>query len=287
MATRGLLRSRSFWYAAGLVALPLWGAGQVARRLMYAPHYPDIALHAGLALVARPRRVLAIAAHPRQLELHAGGTLFLMARARGAITAAVLTTGAARPRRNAAEVHRREQEQAASILGYGQLVQLDLPAGGLTEHPLLGAAVRRVWNEVNPDVVLAPDPRGLFPLHPDSTAAGIAAVHTAVDGEAPGTGSGPAAPEVPDAQAALGRAALAASRERVPDEPRVLLYGSRRPNVLVDVTEVLPEKLQGVKAHRSQLRGPDRLADPAVRMVSRLFRGGTPALYVEGFYRVL
>lgn len=287
MQRHGLLRNRSLWYAAGMVALPLWGAAQVARRLMYAPHYPDIALHAGLALVARPRRVLAIAAHPGQLELHAGGTLFLMARARSSITAAVLTTGAGPGPKNAAEVRRREQEQAAGVLGYGRLLQLDLPAQGLTEHPRLGDAVRKVWEETKPEVVLAPDPRGLFPPNPDSAAAAYAAVHTAMDGEAPGTGPGPSAPQLGDAQGNLGRAALAVSRDALREEPWMLLYGTRRPNLLVDITEVLQEKVHAYKAHRSRLRGPDRLAGAAARQVSRLFGGDTAASYVEGFYRVL
>ena len=270
----------------GLVALPLWGLGRIMRQ-MYAPHYPDMALHAGLALVSQPRRVLAIAAHPGELELHAGGMLFLMARAGSTITAAVLTAGeAAVPaRQNLAEIRRREQQQAAAVLGYGRLVQLDLPDQGLTEHPRLAPAVRQVWEEVQPEVVLAPDPRGLFPLgSPDAAAAGYAAARTALSGHA--AAAHPAGPPLPEAPA-LGRAALLVAREQIQAEPRLLLYGTRRPNLLVDITEVLQEKVQAVKCHRSQFRGPAGLTGSAVRGLARVFRLHTPAYYVEGFYRAL
>lgn len=268
------LRNRPWWSWLGLAVLPLWGAGQAVRR-MYAPHYPDVALHAGLALVASRRRVLAIAAHPGDLEMHAGGTLFLMARAGSSITAAVLTDGEAgsHAQKNLAEIRRREQEQSAAVLGYSRLVRLRLPDQGLTEHPELTAALRQVWQEARPEVVLAPDPGGLFgPASPDLAAAGYAAVGTALGGEPPG---------------ALGRAALLAARERIKEETRVLLYGTRRPNVLVDITEVQQEKVQAVKSHRSQLRGPDPLAGPMVRSLGRLSRRQTAAYYVEGFYRIL
>lgn len=282
----GFLRNRPLWPLIGLGTLSFWGMGQVMRR-MYAPHYPDIALHAGLALVARPRRVLAIAAHPGELELYAGGTLFLMAQAGSTITAAVLTVGeAAAGQQNLDEIRRREQEQAAAALGYGRLVQLRLPDQGLTEHPQLGAAIRQVWEEARPEAVVAPDPRGLFPLgHPDAAAAGYAAVRAPLRERAPGArGTGARLRDVP---AALGRAALLVGREKIQEETRVLLYGTRRPNLLVDVTEVLQEKVQGVNCHRSQLRGPARLVPPMIRYLGRLSRRDTPAYYVEGFYRVL
>lgn len=338
---------RRIWPWVSLGAASLWGAGQVMRRQMYAPHYPDVAMHAGLALVARPRRVLALAAHPGDLELHAGGTLFLMARAGSTITAATLTRGAAGAggRQNLTEVRAREQEQAAAILGYDRLVQLDLPDRGLTEHPRLAPALRRVWEEVNPEVVLAPDPTGIPGLgNPDTAATGYAALHTALGGTVAGAGPGPTAPELPTADgpgaaappagagaeaaeagaagagaeaaeagaagaeaveaggadtaaaeagtakagaAELGRAALVVAREHIPAEVRLLLYGSRRPNLLVDITESLQEKVHAVKCHRSQLPGPDRVVDSAVRRLGRMFRSDTAAYYVEGFYRVL
>lgn len=249
-------RRRRPWLGLALVsALSL---GQMALRRMYAPHFPDVALHAGLALVSRPRRVLAIAAHPAALEWHLAGTLFLLARAGGAITAAVLTAGdAGTPgRQNAAQVRGREAQQAGAVLGYERVVQLDLPAGGLTEHPGLAPALQQVWADCKPEVVLAPDPRGLlFPAAPDTAAAGFAAVM--------------------------------AGRARLREAPWLLLYGTRRPNVLVDITEVLPEKMTAIQAHRSQLPGPDWLLRPVIRRLGRQFRAGTAAYYVEGLYRVL
>lgn len=255
------------WLLLGLAALPAWAAARIVAGQTYAPRYPDVALQAGMALVARGGRVLALAAHPADLEFFAGGTLALLSRAGAHVTAAVLSAGerGAPGRRNAAEIRRREAEEGLRILGCHETEVLDLPDGGLTEHPRLGPVLQAVWERVGPERVLAPDPAGFWPLpNPDHAAAGHAAV-----------------------RAALGRAALMAGRERRQEPPWLLLYGTRRPNVLVDVTEVIQEKETAVRAHRSHVGRAAGLVRPGVRLSSRLARGGTPAYYVEGFYRLL
>lgn len=254
------MRLNRLWMLLAFAAVPAaLAAGNQALRRMYTPPYPDVALHAGLALTGRPRRVLALAAHPGDLERAAAGTLFLMARAGSEITAGVLTGGErGGARLNLAEIRRREQEQAAAILGYADLVQLQLPDQGLAGHPRLAPAVRELWERVQPKVVFAPDPGG------------------------PGVVGGTPADHV-----ALGNAAILAARAHLASGVSLYLYRTRRPNVLVDIAEVLPEKQSAVKAHRSVLRGPDQLSDTAVKVASGLSRGGTPSKYAESFYRLV
>lgn len=237
----------------GLAAL----AGRWVAARALAPRYPDVALAAGLELVSAPRRVLALAPHPLDLEWFAGGTCYLLRRAGGSVTAVVLTRGEhGGNRANMGQIREREQQQAAAILGYSQVVQLDLPDRGLTPDQVL-PRVHTVCQQVQPDVILAFDPYGPLPAlrHRDHSAVGAATLELVRSGLAQGT--------------------------------RVYLYATRQPNVAVDITEVIQEKEAAILAHRSQLYGPDAAARWAVRGWARLARGATPAYYTETFYRLV
>lgn len=226
-------------------------------RRMVQPYYPDVALHAGLELCSRPRRVLAFGPHPTDLECWVGGTLKLLSLGGSAVTMAVLSRGeTATNRANIGEIRSREAEEGAAVLGCN-LVQLDLPDGAIEPGPGLDRAIAEVWRQVDPEVVLSFDPKGWLPgaVNPDHTA--------------------------------LGAAVLARSRRAVAAGVRIYFYGAPQPNVLVDVTEVLPEKLNGLRAHRSQLVGPDWATAAWTRWFSRLQAGQVPAGYVEGLYRLV
>jgi LmbE family N-acetylglucosaminyl deacetylase len=246
-----LLNRWTLGIAAGLTAG--WYLAQRTLR----PRYPDVALHAGLELVSAPRRVLAITPHPLDLEWFCAGTCFLLKKAGGSVTTCVLSRGEqGGNRRNMAEIREREQEQAGAILQYNRIVHLGLPDQGLTA-PLIIPPLEEVWREVRPEVVLSFDPEGPLPLWQN-----------------------------PDHQAA-GAAVLELVRTRIRDGVRIYLYGTRQANVAVDITEVLKEKEAAVRAHRSQLSGPDAASRMAVRAWSRVGRGHTPAYYTENFYRLV
>lgn len=241
-----------WWIAAGALttAWVIW-------RRMQQPYYPDVALHAGLELVSRRRRVLAIGPHPGDLECFAGGTLRLLTQNGSTVTMAVLSRGeGATNRANIGQIRSREAEQGSVILG-AELVQLDLPDGEITPGPTLDHALDQLWRQVRPEVVLAFDPCGPLPFgnNPDHLA--------------------------------LGAAVLARARRGIADGERLYFYAARQPNVVVDITEVLAEKKNAIRAHRSQLMGPDWASDRFVRYISRLFTGETPAMYGEGFHRLV
>lgn len=237
--------------AAGAVT-----AAWVTWRRTHQPYYPDVALHAGIELLSRPRRVLAIGPHPGDLESFAGGTLKLLRQNGSSVTMAVLSRGEqATQRANISEIRTREAEQGATILG-GDLIQLSLPDGQIRPGPELDRTLARLWQLVDPEVVITFDPKGPLPFCNNRD-------HLAV-----------------------GAAMLDRIRRGVTRGERVYLYGSPQPNVLVDITEVLEEKTNGIRAHRSQLIGPDAVVRSWARGISRLHSGRTPALYTEAFYRL-
>jgi LmbE family N-acetylglucosaminyl deacetylase len=234
----------------------LAGAWYAAGRAL-SPRYPDVALHAGLELVSFPRRVLAIAPHPLDLEWFSGGTCYLLKRAGGSVTVAVLTSGEQGGNRaNMGQIREKEQEQSGAILGYDSIIYLGLKDQHLHAADL-APRLEGIWRQVRPDVVLTFDPRGLLPglNNPDHTAAGAAV--------------------------------LELLRSGIGNHNRAYLYGTRYPNVMVDITEVVQEKEAAVSAHRSQLVGPDATAKLAVRAYGRLLRGRTPSYYSETLYRLV
>ena len=108
--------------------------------------------------------VLAVGAHPDDVELGCGGTLALLADQGRRVGILHLTSGEAGTR-GSAEVRRREAALAAEALGAEELDFLDCgDAGlrtGLAEEDALIAKLR----QLTPRLVLAPPPRDRHPDH--------------------------------------------------------------------------------------------------------------------------
>ncbi|MEM7481189.1 MAG: bacillithiol biosynthesis deacetylase BshB1 [Acidobacteriota bacterium] len=108
--------------------------------------------------------VLAIGAHPDDVELACGGTLARLEASGRRVGIAHLTGGEAGTRGTAAE-RRREAEAAAEVLRAAHLDILDCGDGalrrGLTEEEQVMALLRRR----RPDIVLGPPPADRHPDH--------------------------------------------------------------------------------------------------------------------------
>ncbi|MDP2872264.1 MAG: PIG-L deacetylase family protein [Bacillota bacterium] len=250
--------SRRFsWGKALALAAPVTAAAVAWRYLVrsFRPPNSELAALHGLDLVRGPKRVLAITAHPDDLEIVAGGTLRLMSLAGSTIDVAVLTDGGRQDnaRHDLGHVRQFEQDHAAAILGYARVHHLGLKDLSLSRIPELEDKIAAVWSRVKPQVALAFDPSFPEPymVHPDHLAGGRAALNLA--------------------RGDLGRDVL------------VFFYGTRETRVVVDITPVMHDKVQAVLCHRSQLRAPAVLYGLAVRVYGRL--RGRPAQmpYAEGF----
>jgi bacillithiol biosynthesis deacetylase BshB1 len=198
--------------------------------------------------------VLAIGAHPDDVELGSGGTLALLARRGKRVGIAHLTRGEAGTRGTAAE-RRREAEQAAAALGVAELEFLDCGDGGLrtgvAEEDALIALLRRL----RPELVLGPPP---VDRHPDH---------------------GRACRLVEEACFYAG---LTRRGEGTPHRPAAVWsymgHDSFEPDLVVDVGEVWEAKMAALDAYQSQLHqlGADR-REPATKVATPEFR-----LAIEG-----
>ena len=188
-------------------------------------------------------RVLAIGAHPDDVELQAGGTLAAWAARGVRVELACFTAGekgSPDPATDPVElagVRRSEAEAAALVLGAAVPVHfLGVVDGELEVTMAMRLAVARLVRVVRPDVVLGHDPWRRSLLHPDHRAAGLLTVDGVVAARAPLY-----APH-------LGAEGLAAHRPHT-----VLLFGTDAPDELVEVTATIEAKLAAVAAHASQI----------------------------------
>ncbi|MFH0945156.1 MAG: bacillithiol biosynthesis deacetylase BshB1 [Planctomycetota bacterium] len=112
--------------------------------------------------------VLAVGAHPDDVELRIGGTLAALRRLGHSFSILHLTQGERATRGSVA--HRKEEAaRAADILGADQHQILDLGDGRLEENEVSRQAVIAVIRAQKPSLLLAPFPED---EHPDHAAAG-------------------------------------------------------------------------------------------------------------------
>ncbi len=108
--------------------------------------------------------VLAVGAHPDDVELGCGGTVALLARAGRRVGLLHLTRGEAGTRGTTAERH-AEAEAAAEALGAVELLFLDCGDGALRHGRVEEDALIEVLRRYRPEVILGPTPADRHPDH--------------------------------------------------------------------------------------------------------------------------
>lgn len=217
----------------------------------------------------RARRIVCVQPHPDDTDIAAGGVVAMLAGRGVEIVYVTLTDGGLgtmdpgkRPEELAAE-RRREQEEAARILGVKELVWLGWRDGELQPTLDVRRELIRIFRRCRPDMVIAPDPWLTYEAHPDHRAAGTLAVEAAFFSPLPHA--------VPGAPAEnLGPHAVR----------YVALYWTRRPNVIVDVSSHVETKMRAVRAHKSQYTPA---LEDSVRAYMRLMGKRIGATYAEAF----
>jgi N-acetylglucosamine malate deacetylase 1 len=186
--------------------------------------------------------VLAIGAHPDDVELGCGGTLARLAGEGRQVGILHLTRGE-RGTRGTPEERLAEAERAAAALGAADLAFLDCGDGGLRRGEAEEDALIEVLRAWRPELVLGPAPRDRHPDHPRAHQLVEAACFYSGLANRGGRGSG--APHRP--------AAVFCYMQHDPFEP----------SFVVDVTASWQRKLAALAAYRSQLHQLDSEDQPA------------------------
>jgi LmbE family N-acetylglucosaminyl deacetylase len=221
---------------------------------------------------AEARRILAMAAHPDDLDFGVAGTVAAWTDAGAEVTYCVVTDGDAGGydqsvgRDEMARLRRDEQTAAAKCVGVEDLRFLGYPDGRVEATLVLRKDLARVIRQVRPDRVVCPSPERNYtrmpPSHPDHRAVGSAAL----DAVYPDARNPFAFPEL------LRDEGLEAWIVR-----EVWIAGGPSPNHYVDVTGTVDRKLAALRAHRSQTGHMDKL-DEFIRgwLARSAERGGLP-----------
>jgi len=206
-----------------------------------------------------PERVLAIGAHPDDIEFGCGATLAKWSAAGAHVTMCVLTDGAKGTWDRAAdtaklvEARTREQRAAAAVLGAQATVLLGFADGELRTDAAGIEALCRVIRDTRPDVVLAHDPWKQYRLHPDHGHAGHLAVAGIVNARDPH---------------------FFPEHGNAPHRPCTLLcFEPGRIDHVERVDGFVERKIEALLAHRSQWRSTMGIADDPEREVAAFARG--------------
>jgi bacillithiol biosynthesis deacetylase BshB1 len=183
--------------------------------------------------------VMAIGAHPDDVELSCGGTVAKLARQGHRVGLVDLTDGEMGTR-GSREIRAAEAAEAGRILGIASRDTLRIPDAGIeiTRDNML--ALVRVIRMHQPDVLLIPHPLDRHPDHEHAHVlareawyyAGLRKIETEFDG-----------------------------RPQQPHRPRSCYHFMQwfefAPSFIVDITETFDQRIEAMQAFRSQFYDPD------------------------------
>lgn len=202
------------------------------------------------------QRVLAVVAHPDDVDFSAAGSIALWTDAGIEVTYCIVTDGDAGgydqsvPRAEMVQVRRAEQTAAAKQVGVHDLRWLGYPDGRVEPTLALRRDIARVIRQVRPDRVVTASPERNYARigasHPDHRAVGSAALDAVY----------------PDARNPFAFPELLAEEGLAPWTVReVWLAASPSAGHYVDVTSSFPRKVAALRAHESQTGHMEGLED--------------------------
>ena len=205
-----------------------------------------------------PERVLVITPHPDDAEVWAGGVISKWVRAGAEVRCVLCTDGSKGTQdpevRSAelAEIRKREQLEAAEILGVSNVVTLGRPDGELEDTADFRKDLVRQIRLFKPDVALTSEPyRRNMQWHRDHRIAGQVALDAVF----------------PYARDHLHFGDLFANEGIEPHKTAAIMFwGSENPNAFFDIVDEFDTKLKAVLAHRTQT---GQRTDEAVRAFIR------------------
>lgn len=209
------------------------------------------------------KNILVILAHPDDPEFFCGATLARWARAGHKVNYYLLTCGdkgfndstsAEMTTDELCRIRHDEQRAAADVIGAQAVHFLDRPDGYLIPDLDLRRDIVRVIRKMKPDILVTCDPQTLFATyginHPDHRAAG----QVVLDAVFPAAGNKEYFPEL----------LKEGHQPHMPKEVWCSL--TNQPNVVLDITETWPIKLEALLHHKTQIGDVDKFKE---RMKSR------------------
>jgi len=194
------------------------------------------------------KTLLAISAHPDDIEFAVGGTMFRFKDAGYDIYLIVATNGengfkiGHKPKKERVEIRYKEQMKAAKLLGVKQVFFLHYRDGYLKNDEKLRDKIAQIIKRVKPGIVFSFDPanhrfESINLNHRD---------HRAL------------------AEAAFDAVFAARNRYMLPGKPHAVeefyFYAAEKPNHYENITKYINKKINLIKQHRSQYYDEESMA---------------------------
>jgi len=183
------------------------------------PESKNSAIKNGKQLMGATKTVIAVGAHPDDIEWYAGGTLAKLSKNSERVIVVMATDDGRRKK-----TRQDEQMKAARILGYEKVIFLGYPDGLLKEQQeqeIVGK-LKKIYQKYKPDTIITFDPDIQAPLYHHSD------------------------------HIAIGKLAVRAVSQE--DIPHVYLFHSGAPDTWVDISKEIKLKAEAREAHRSQTK---------------------------------
>jgi LmbE family N-acetylglucosaminyl deacetylase len=222
------------------------------------------------------KEILIILAHPDDPEYFLGATIARWVKAGHTVRYILLTKGdkGAQNEQQTIEeiisIRKIEQEEAIKTLGVNSVDYLDYEDGYLWPDLKMRRQIVRCIRKYKPQIVVTCDPRNLFPNehyinHPDHRAAG----QVVLDSVFPAAGNHLFFPELIE-------------QGYMPHHPEeVWMSLTNDPDMVLDVTETLKDKIAALKKHASQIGDPKAFEQ---HMLERVEKAEDASIkYVEKF----
>lgn len=216
------------------------------------------------------RRVICVQPHPDDTDIGIGGTIAKLSKLGCEVIYVTMTDDRASisdpsmSTEDIVKVRRKEQEEAAKVLGVGELIWLDYIDSEL--YPSLEARSRLIEliRRKRPEAVFTLDPWLTYEAHLDHRSTGIMASEAMIF-----SGLHNVNPEQ--------------LREDLhPHQPGyIAYYVTQRPNTYVDISDSLEDKLEAVRKHRTQFEGKWDFYESFVRFQAERYGRELGTKYAE------
>ena len=244
------MNKKNIIFAAGLTAV---SAAVIKYKIHIKPVKDDKqASYNGFKLINLKRKILVITPHPDDAEFFAGALIKQIGSINKNVYMLDVTDGEKGTNiKHLASIRQNEQVMAAEKLGVNKPCFLHLPDMHLDKVKNLEEKIEPYIKQIDPDVIVTFD--SIYPWrlikHPD---------HIAV-----------------------GNAVTNILKRRKDKATVIIYYATRKPNITVDISSSLKEKVDIIKIHKSQLRFGTLPYKYILKWYAALCAANSPLCYAE------
>ncbi|OGE28732.1 hypothetical protein A2867_04595 [Candidatus Daviesbacteria bacterium RIFCSPHIGHO2_01_FULL_40_11] len=232
----------------------------------------------------QPKVILAVGAHPDDIDIGCSGTVAKLTKEGGAAYYLVLTDGSKGSEdlkisnKKLIKIRKSEQQKAANILGVKKVFFLNFVDGELENTPALRKQIVKIIRQIKPTTVICWDPTlyydesRMFINHPDHRKAG----ETTLDSVYPFARNARSFPELLDE----------GLKPHVVEE--LLFINFSKANYFVDITGTIDKKLEALAYHQSQFADIGKFKERIKEMSKMTGQKATPKVeFAESFVRII